>query len=111
MSGSPTSPSIQCSMGSSPVGVQYTFNYKFPCVSVQVAQSVWRIGRVDAFRPKGHVFDSRSNRHVGTLVKSLTHNYCLWRFGVKFRHSIRAVSGPPLSSVDVKRRYINGLNE
>jgi len=25
---------IQCSMGSSPVGVQCTFNYHFPCVSV-----------------------------------------------------------------------------
>ena len=59
--------------------------------------SVWRIGRVDAFRSKGHEFDSRSSRHVGTLGKSKTHN-CLWRFGVKFRHSIRAVSGTPLSS-------------
>ena len=34
---------------------------------------------------------------VGTLGESLTHS-CLWRFGVKFRHSIRAVSGAPLSS-------------
>ena len=58
---------------------------------------VWRIGRVDAFRPKGHGFDSRSSRHVGTLGKSFTHS-CLWCFGVKFRHSIRAVSGAPLSS-------------
>src|SRR6218665_584044 len=31
------------------------------------------------------------------MGKSLTHN-CLWRFGVKFRHSIRAVSGAPPSS-------------
>jgi len=38
-----------------------------------------------------------SSRHVGTLSKSLTHS-CLGRFGVKFRHSIRAVSGSPLSS-------------
>ena len=30
----------------------------------------WRFGRVDAFRPQGHGFDSRSNRHVGTLFKS-----------------------------------------
>src|SRR6218665_3823865 len=52
----------------------------------------WRFGRVDTFRPKGHGFDSRSSRHVGTLSKSFTH-ICLWRFGVKFRHSIRAVSG------------------
>jgi len=29
------------------------------------AGRVWRIGRVDAFRPKGYRFDSRSNRHVG----------------------------------------------
>ena len=58
---------------------------------------VWRIGWVDTFRPKGHEFDSRSSRHVGTLGKSFTHN-CLWRFGVKFRHIIRAVLGAPLSS-------------
>ena len=70
------------------------------CLSVCIQCSVgrgWRIGRVDAFRPKGHGFDFRSSRHTGTLDKSLTHN-CLWRFGVKFRHSIRAVSGAPLSS-------------
>ena len=56
-----------------------------------------RIGRVDAFRPRGHGFDPRSSRHVGTLSKSFTHS-CLLRFGVKFRHSIRAVSGGLLSS-------------
>ena len=33
---------------------------------------VWRIGRVDAFRPKGHGFDSHSSRHVGPLGKSFT---------------------------------------
>ena len=43
----------------------------------------WRFGRVDAFRSKGHGFDSIA---------------ATWRFGVKFRHSIRAVSGAPLSS-------------
>src|SRR6218665_1337182 len=57
----------------------------------------WLIGRVDAFRPKGHGFDSRSNRHVGTLGKSFTHS-CQWRSGVKFRHSVRDVSGASLSS-------------
>src|SRR6218665_2665245 len=57
----------------------------------------WRIGRVDAFRPKGHGFYSRSSLRVGTLGKSLTHS-CLWRFDVKLRRSIRAVSGAPLSS-------------
>ena len=58
---------------------------------------MWRIGRVDAFRPKGHGFDSPSSRHVGTLGKSLTHNW-VWRFGMKFRNSIRAVLGAPLCS-------------
>ena len=57
----------------------------------------WHIGGVDTFRPKGHGFDSCSSRHVGTLGKSFTHS-CLWRFGVKFQHSIRAVSGAPLIS-------------
>src|SRR6218665_4071227 len=36
---------------------------------------VSHIGRVDAFRQKGHGFDSRSGHHVGTLGKSLTHNF------------------------------------
>ena len=31
------------------------------------------------------------------LSKSFTHS-CLWRFSMKFWHSIRAVSGAPLSS-------------
>jgi len=66
---------------------------------------------VEAFRPKGHGFESHSSRHVGTLSKSLTRS-CLWRFGVKLRHSIRAVSGGLLSSrADLKRRYRNGLDE
>ena len=50
----------------------------------------WRFGRVDGFRPKGRGFDSRSSRQVGTVGKSFTYS-CLWRFGVKFRHSVRAV--------------------
>ena len=58
----------------------------------------WRFGRVDVFRPKGQGFDSRSSRHVGTLGKSFIHG-CLWRFGVKLRHSIRAVPGAPLTIV------------
>src|SRR6218665_2727076 len=57
----------------------------------------WRIGRVETFRPEGRGLESRSNRHVGTLGKSFTCS-CLWRFGVKLRHSIRAVLGPPFSS-------------
>src|SRR6218665_1598914 len=51
-----------------------------------------------SFQPEGRGFDSRFSRQVGgTLGKSLTHS-CLWLFGVKLRHSIRAVSGAPLSS-------------
>src|SRR6218665_468852 len=57
----------------------------------------WRFGRVNACRPEGRGLESRSRHHVGTLGKSFTHS-CLWCFGVKFRHSIRAVSGAPLSS-------------
>ena len=57
----------------------------------------WRFDRVDAFRPKGHGFDSRSSHQVGTLGRFLAHN-CLWRFGVKLWRSIRAVSGAPLGS-------------
>ena len=41
----------------------------------------WPIGRVNAFCQKGHEFDSRSSRHVGTLGKSFTHSG-LWCFGV-----------------------------
>ena len=49
------------------------------------------------WRPKGRGFECRSSRHEGTLGKPFTHS-CLRRFGVKLRHSIRAVSGAPLSS-------------
>ena len=52
----------------------------------------WRLDWDDDFQPEGRGFDSRSSRHVGTLGKSLTYS-CLWRFGVKLRHSIRAVVG------------------
>ena len=61
----------------------------------------WRIGRVEAFWPEGHGFESRSRHHVGTLGKSLTHS-CLWRFGVKLRHSIRAMSRALLSSSELE---------
>jgi len=56
----------------------------------------WRTGWVDSFQPEGRGFDSRPSRQVGTLGKSLTHN-CLWCFGMKLWHSIRAVSGVLLS--------------
>ena len=57
----------------------------------------WRIGWVDAFRPQGHGFDSRSGCHVGTLWQVLYLQLPV-RFSVKLRHSVRAVSGAPLSS-------------
>src|SRR6218665_144892 len=38
------------------------------------------------------------SRHVVTLGKSFTRS-CLWRFGVKLRHSFRAVLGAPLSGL------------
>ena len=51
----------------------------------------------EAFRPEeGRGFESHSSRQVETLGKSLTHS-CLWHFGVKLQHSIRAVSGALLS--------------
>ena len=66
-----------------------------------------KISRVDAFRLKGHGFDSSSSHHVGTLGKSFTHS-SLWRFGVKFRHSIRVVSG---IEMNLKMRYRNNLSK
>ena len=57
----------------------------------------WLIGRFDAFRLKGRGFESRSSRHVETLGKAFSRSF-LWRFGMKPRHSIRAMSGAPLSS-------------
>ena len=51
----------------------------------------WSFGRFDALRPKGHGFESRTSRHAETFGKSFTRSY-LWRFGVKLRHNIRAVS-------------------
>ena len=76
-------------------------------------EGVWRIGRVDGLRPKGHGFDSRSSRHVGTLGKSLAHNYYLcsssaWNSGtvsVLCRERLLVVV------VSLKSRYRNGLNE
>ena len=47
----------------------------------------WHIGWGDTFQPEGRGFESRSRSHVRTLGKYLT-CICLWRFGVKLRHSI-----------------------
>src|SRR6218665_2389187 len=54
----------------------------------------WPFVRVDTYRPKGRGFESHSSHHVGTLGS------CLWRFSMKLRHSIRAVSGAPLSGLE-----------
>lgn len=42
------------------------------------------------------VIKVNSSHHEGTFDKYFTRR-CLWRFGVKLRHSILAVSGTPLS--------------
>ena len=76
------------------------YQLKIPFIdSAQYCGTWWLIGRVDSCRPEGRGFESRSRRHVGTLDKSFTHTHSwLWRFGMKLQHSIRAVSGAPLSS-------------
>src|SRR6218665_1126283 len=56
----------------------------------------------------GRGLKSRSSCRVGTLSKSFTHS-CLFRFGVKLLHSIRAVSGAPLSSCGLEE--IASVNE
>ena len=55
----------------------------------------WLIGIVDAFRSKGRGFESCSSHQVGTLGKSFTLS-CLWHFGVKLQHSIRALGSSGL---------------
>jgi len=87
-----------------------TCNYSWGVYLYFYSGAWWRSGRVDAFRPKDHGFDFRSSRHVGTLGKSFTHS-CLWCFGVKLGHSIRAVSGNLWVVVDLKSCYRNGMNE
>src|SRR6218665_887058 len=64
---------------------------------IPVCGEWWLIGRVDAYFSKGREFDSRSSRHVGTLGKSFARS-CRRCFGVKLRHSIRAMFGAPLDS-------------
>ena len=54
----------------------------------------WEIRRLSS---EGCGFKSCYSRHIGTMGKSFTRS-CLWRLGVKLRHSIRAVLGAPLSS-------------
>jgi len=76
-------------------------NNKYTITILASCGAWWRFGRVDDFRPKGHGLDSHSSRQVETLGKLITHS-CMWRFGVKFRHSIRAVSGAPLSGSELE---------
>ena len=73
----------------------------------------WLGGMFDALGPEGHRFESQSSHHIGTLGKSFTLS-CLWCFGMKFRHSIRAVLGAPLSSSrlqEVLKKYPELMND
>src|SRR6218665_1050226 len=70
---------------------------KIPQLQTLTYGAWWLSGRFDALPPEGRRFESHSSRHVGTLGKSFTRS-CLWRFGVKLRHSICAVPGMPLRS-------------
>ena len=74
-----------------------SYSLAYSCTTSSQNWAWWLIGRFVAFRAKGRGFESRSSRHVETLGKSFTYS-ALVRFGVKPRHSIRAVSGAPLSS-------------
>jgi len=52
---------------------------------------------------KGNAFTLKGSFTLSVCVKGLVHRKsftrsCLWRFRVKLQHSIRAVSGEPLSS-------------
>ena len=71
--------------------------YGRPWQLIHFCGAWWLIGRLFVFHPKGRGFEYCSSCHVKTLGKSFTRS-CLWRFGVKLPHSIRAVLGDPLSS-------------
>src|SRR6218665_223397 len=79
----------------------YLPTYPSMCGGMDGCGTWLHIGLVDNFQPEGRGFDCRSSRPVGTLGKSLSHS-CLWRSGVKLRHSIRAVSGALLSRIRLK---------
>ena len=86
-----------------------TFEYRSHSPHTSVGH-VWSIGRVDAFRPKGHGFDSRSSRrNLGQVLNSQL-PVALWR---EFRHSKLSVLCRERLwvVVDLKRCYRNGLNE
>ena len=53
----------------------------------------WSLGgKFGALSPEGRRFESHASRHVGTLGKFFTLS-CLFRFGMKLRHSNDAVVG------------------
>src|SRR6218665_2680834 len=52
--------------------------------------ALWRIGRVDAFRPESCGFESRSSRHVGILGKSFTYSCLYSASACKLRHSVNS---------------------
>src|SRR6218665_910140 len=63
-------PNIECQLV---LFLDLTLNTVFDhinCRDVALFGRVWRIGRVDTFRPKGHWFDSRLSRHLGTMRNS-----------------------------------------
>ena len=71
------------------------------CIMLLYCGAWWLIRIVDAYRPNGRGFDSRSSCYLWTLGKLFARS-CLWRFGVKLRHSICAVLGTPLSSSELE---------
>ena len=68
-----------------------------------------RIDKVDAFRPEGRGFESRSSRHEGTLGKSFTYS-CLYSASV-CKTPIQCQlqwSGTLLKCIGCEKRYTNG---
>src|SRR6218665_4164147 len=95
-------PVLKCDWPSS-VHVRESYTCSF-ALSGMNCIDMWGVGgALVESTPNCHGFDFRSSRLVGTLGKSFTHS-CLWRFDVKFQHSIRAVSERFRVVVDLKRR-------
>src|SRR6218665_1993860 len=70
--------------------IVYSLLHPLLCSSISLLNCWpwWRIGRVDAFRPDGRGFESRSSRHVGTLGKSFTYSCLYSASAFKLRHSV-----------------------
>ena len=82
---------------------------------IRISNSFWYLALVSVnnLTFENQLWSFRSSRHVGTLGKSFTRS-CLWRFGVKLRHSIRAVSAAPLSSSRLEEalyKYLEWMSE